>query len=251
MRTVQKVMDRVTRGSVDAEFETPYGVFQIDSAHGPERVLAYCFYNILEHYRNSPLGTRIIQKDWRGDTFADVGANLGMYSLLARSAGAETVMFEPEPAHAKFLERNYELLGTTNPVALSDTVGTLPLFYSPSNTGATSLIQSPGYLRSNDTVPVSTFSQQVFGDPARIGLVKIDVEGNEAHTVRGMRDFLEDGHRPEIWCEVRGGTASRSVNSYVDVVEFLTRFGYQHHAVAPQEANFQSQSVFDLLFLPE
>ncbi len=251
MRAVQVVMDRLTRESplLDS-FSTPYGNFQIDPRHPPQRVLAYCFYNILNHYKRSPLGQRILSKDWDGKTFVDVGANLGMYSLIARSAGADSYAFEPEPAHAEFLRRNRELLGNIFPIALSDSVGELPLFYSPGNSGATSLVSSPGYVESTETIEISTFSLQDLGDKDRIELVKIDVEGNELLTIRGMRDFLDQGHRPEIWCEVRGGMASRSRNSAVDVIEAVKPYGYRYCATDGTSLTFDRKSVFDLLFLP-
>lgn len=251
MRTVQTVMDRLTRESPSlGSFNTPFGTFQIDPKHPPERVLAYCFYNILNHYNRSPLGQRILSKNWAGKTFVDVGANLGMYSLIARSAGAASYAFEPEPAHAAFLLRNRQLIGNVFPIALSDSMGELPLFYSPNNSGATSLVSSLGYVESTETIEISTFSLQELGDRERIELVKIDVEGNELPTVRGMREFLDQGHRPEIWCEVRGGMASRSRNSAVDVIEALKPYGYRYCATDGTDLAFDRKSVFDLLFLP-
>ena len=249
MLAVQSIMDALTRGGENiGSVDTPFGTLKIDAAHAPERVLAYCFYNILEHYRNSPLGQRIAAMDWIGKTFVDVGANLGIYSLIARSKGAAVFMVEPEPAHAHFLRRNEKILGTSYSIALSDVAGQLPLYYSPTNSGATSLIQSAGYIRSEDTVAISTFSHEYFGDPAKIALVKIDVEGSENQTVGGMKDFLEAGHRPDIWCEVRGGTASRSRNSYIEVIQSLGRCGYNYSLGSPGEAAFEDRSVFDLLF---
>lgn len=252
MRAVQKVMDALTAGGTKADnFRTDFGTFRIDPNHAPQRILAYSFLNVLAHYSNSPLGHLIRSRAWSGDTFVDIGANLGMYSLLARAAGADVYMVEPEPAHFAFLQRNGEILGKTLPIALSDERGQLPLYYSANNSGATSLVQSDGYFPSRDTVVISTFSEQNFGDPTRISLVKIDVEGNVARTVRGMRDFLDAGHRPDIWCEVRGGTASRSRNSCFDVIESLQQFGYEFREVSPTGGkDFDRRSVFDLLFVP-
>lgn len=257
MRAVQRVMDRLTHNaSATTFFDTPYGTVAIDTSHPPQRLLAYCFESVLSYYRNSPLGQLIVGSEWRSQTFVDVGANLGMYSLLAKSAGADVYMFEPEPAHAKFLIRNEEIFGgPTYPIALSNTVSELPLYYLPNHSGATSLVEAPGYLLSDDVVSVSTFSAQDLGDPARIKLVKIDVEGNEKSTIMGMADFLKSGHRPAIWCEVRGGAASRSANSYREVADYLKQYGYTYSQVSPsveqrgfERSDFESLTVFDLLF---
>ena len=52
MRAVQTFMDKLTGGSLEsASFETPYGPIRIASENAQERVLAYCFFNILRHYK--------------------------------------------------------------------------------------------------------------------------------------------------------------------------------------------------------
>lgn len=45
-----------------------------------------------------------------GDTFADIGANVGTYTVLASAAvGARTVAFEPAPETFAWLQRNLAL----------------------------------------------------------------------------------------------------------------------------------------------
>ena len=45
-----------------------------------------------------------------GDLFADVGANVGSYTILASGVvGCRTVAFEPDPVTAAALERNINL----------------------------------------------------------------------------------------------------------------------------------------------
>src|SRR4051812_19879990 len=62
------------------------------------------------------------------DVLADIGANVGMYSVLAASRGARVFAFEPESQNYALLNRNIMLNGmdariTAYSVALSDKPG--------------------------------------------------------------------------------------------------------------------------------
>ena len=189
-----------------------------------------------------------------------MGANLGFYSLIAQEAGLKSICFEPEPQLADYLERNRLIFGQIFPVALSDRCGDLPLYYFPRNAGATSLVPRKWTKRASATVPVKSFSQLALGgelgDPAKISLVKIDVEGAEAATVRGMIEFLSAGYRPDIWCEVRGNKTVRSQRSYALVRDALQEFGYltldapetDAPGPAPADEILDMRADFDLLF---
>jgi FkbM family methyltransferase len=245
-----------------ARIKTKLGTIELNMQHEPQRFMAYCYYNLKRHYARSSLG-RYIRQVKSGTTFVDVGANLGFYSLLAREAGLEAICFEPEPQFAEYLQRNHRVFGQVFPVALSDESGNLPLYYFPGNCGATSLVPTKWSRRTTATVPVKTFSSVALdgelGDPRKIALVKIDVEGAEAATVRGMVEFLSAGHRPDIWCEVRGNGTGRAQGSFALVRNSLQEFGYlmfdAPEMTAPQPAPnddvLGSRRVFDLLFRAE
>src|SRR6185503_5011057 len=160
------------------------------------------YHNLKRHYRSTGLGQHI-RRQQPGRTFVDVGANVGFYSLLAREAGMQTNAFEPEPSIAKFLQRNEAVFGRIFPVALGDKSESLPLYILPGNSGAASLVPQEGCVLLDERVPVRTFSEFALGgqlgEPSHIDLIKIDVEGAEEQTVRGMIDFFKAGHRPDIW----------------------------------------------------
>lgn len=242
-----------------ARVRTPLGSIDVDMSHEGQRLLAYSFHNLRRHYARSALG-KYIHAQARGRTFVDVGANLGFYSLLAREAGLKVFAFEPEPSFARFLERNESVFGRVFAVALADKNESLPLYVVPGNSGASSLVPQPGCVLLDATVPVSTFSDYGLdgrlGDPSRIDLVKIDVEGAEEAAVRGMTAFLAEGYRPDIWCEVRGYAAHRSSGSAVAVRNLLEPFGYamfdapEHGEPTPFPSDeiLASRQVFDALF---
>ena len=257
-----KVLDPLLRGTTqDAFISTQWGQLALDSSHPPERLLAYLFDNIVRYYQKSELGRYIARVAEPGASFVDIGANLGMYALVARNAGFDTIVVEPEPRHSAFLQRNTHIFGKVLPMAFSDCAGALPLYYEADNPGATSLFPSPSYVRGAGMVPVCTFSEVAargdIGDLSKIRLVKIDVEGLEAQVVAGMGDALRSGWRPHIWCEVRGDGSGRNGGSYRKVREDLEGFGYAAHElkggcdVALNEIDLARRSVFDLLFTPK
>jgi FkbM family methyltransferase len=238
--------------------QTPFGPIALDAAHAPERWLSYAYVNIFNYYRTSELGRYMATLPQRGSTFIDVGANLGMYALVAKSLGFRALLVEPEPRHAAFLQRNAGTFGKVISVALADRSGTLPLYYEEGNSGATSLVPAQGYTRGEIGVPVRTFSDLVgageLSQPEDISLIKVDVEGAESEMVSGMRGFLNGGYRPAIWCEVRGDKSGRAPGSCRQVSAFLAEFDYRavelvhgrRRSANPVE--FRNRAVFDLLF---
>jgi len=237
---------------------TPLGDISVDWKNRNERAFSYFYYNILRYYMKSDLGKYIARvADRKDGTFVDVGANFGFYSIIARLHAMRAVPVEPESTHAAFLKRNEHVFGKVLDIALSDKSGSLPIYTSRSNSGASSLVESPRFEKSKDTVTVRSFSETAangdFGPVDQIRLIKIDVEGHEAQTVRGLHDFLLAGHRPDIWCEVRGASG-RAPNSYLEVSRFLEGHGYVTATPDgvrrfPETDDTLAQNiVFDLLF---
>lgn len=239
---------------------TPWGPLALDGSHAPERLLSYLFDNVWRYYEKSELGRYIARVAEPGATFVDIGANLGLYALVARNNGFDTVLVEPEPRHSAFLQRNEHAFGKVLPFALSDRAGALPLYYEADNPAATSLFPCPGYVRGEGVVPVHTFSEIAargdLGELSKIRLIKIDVEGLEAELVTGMGDALGSDWRPHLWCEVRGDRSGRNGGSYRKVRETLCAYGYvarelkDGRDLALDERELAQRSVFDLLFTP-
>jgi FkbM family methyltransferase len=235
---------------------------QLDLANRSERLLYYAAHNLLRSYRKSPLYSIIARLALPSSLFIDIGANLGLYSFLARSLGYETLLFEPEPTLWAFLSRNREVIGTPVACALSDQCGTSEFFVSgPTNPGSSSLVIPKDGRRSEyeRTVPVRlcTFDSSLseLGIlTSSIRFIKIDVEGNEEHTLLGMRDYLAEPSSAPIWCEVRGPSSGRNGNSVNAATEILGGFGYVAFSFngrhfTPYRLGYDpAPQVFDLLY---
>ena len=241
-------------------------VFTVDTSNPNERAFYYAAYNLVRFARRSPFFD-VMQRVLGGGagTFVDVGANLGLYSYLAGTLGARTILFEPEPAHHAFLKRNAHLFGDVRPCALSDATGTMTFYVGDlQHAGASSLVLPEGGwekspYQSAIEVPVTTFDHALrvsATDPADVVLIKIDVEGNERRTVQGMSGYLSRADAAPVWCEVRGPASDRGCNSFADVIGQVARWGYKPYLFESSEirpfsagASEGLPQVFDLLLL--
>ena len=134
-----------------------------------------------------------------GDTFWDVGSNIGQHAIATASARphANVFAFEPLPVNAGRLLRNAALNGADVqlvPVALSGGAGLGELHLRPGNSGATSLHKWDGL------APGRAICSRLAGDDCvQSGLVsppavlKIDVEGHEAEVLSGLSKTLASG----------------------------------------------------------
>ncbi|MDP1579618.1 MAG: FkbM family methyltransferase [Candidatus Didemnitutus sp.] len=132
-----------------------------------------------------------------GDVFWDIGANLGLHALTVKLLRPDvaTYAFEPNPQAAALIRaaslRN-ALRADLVEIALDAAAGTADFYVHAGNTGRSSLHQ----WESDPALPpirVSTATADGLvgaGRAAAPHVVKLDVEGNELHVLRGMRHLL-------------------------------------------------------------
>lgn len=123
-----------------------------------------------------------------GCNVLDVGANIGMYTLLAAKRGARVFAIEADPRNAINLRRHIELngfKGTTEvfEMAASDAASKLTLHRSSSNSGASSIYG----VGESFTVDARTIDS--LNLPA-IDVCKMDIEGAELPALLGMQATL-------------------------------------------------------------
>src|SRR3990172_10888864 len=95
---------------------------------------------------NLPL-LRLISNGTTNESFLDIGANVGLYSLAASELFGKVIAFEPDPRSLSLLKKNITLSKALTvsiaPIALSDKIGTAVLIIDPFNQGGSSL-NTPG-----------------------------------------------------------------------------------------------------------
>ena len=144
----------------------------------------------------------------KGDTFLDLGANIGYFTLLAANlVGKEgrVFSFEPEPKNYNYLKRNMALNGYNQvqafQKAVADKNGKTSLFICDYDTGHHTINKYDGiraYSRGRggkkhsieiETVTLDSFLE---GKVDRVNVIKMDVEGAEALALTGMDKILRN-----------------------------------------------------------
>lgn len=143
-----------------------------------------------------------------GMHIADVGANIGLYSLLlARSAGptGRVYCFEPDALMASALRRNLAANGITQAEVFEQAVGaatgTATLQRNSVNSGDNRLGTTTGTPFHSDltVVPVCALQDALQG--RRLDFIKMDVQGWEGEALRGVAALLEANPGLQIYFE--------------------------------------------------
>lgn len=126
--------------------------------------------------------------------FADIGANIGIFSVTAafHHPGLQVFAFEPNPVSSRLLEENLALNGlhqvTVVKSAVGEAPGTASLDISSPHAGVHS-ITSDGANRLE--VPVLALDDFFAAAKVTPRLFKADVEGYEPLVLRGMKTLLQ------------------------------------------------------------
>lgn len=177
-------------------------------------IASVLFWHGLDGYERKTSETLRFFFAW-SSTFVDVGANCGLYSILAAlwNPQIKVVAFEPFPPIFEYLKKNVSLNDLDNRVvcerlALSSQSG-IDVFHIPQSdrgepecTGT--LARNSWQVRQGSPcVQVETvrFDDYERSHPMRVDLMKIDVEDFEADVLEGMHETIERD-RPFIICEI-------------------------------------------------
>jgi FkbM family methyltransferase len=134
-----------------------------------------------------------------GDTFLDVGANIGYHSIFAARCVGEhgnVYAFEPDPSLFTQLERNLKQFPQAHsfPLAIWESDGPMTFARSPSasESGWGSLASVRDF-EEGEHVQVETVSLDSWGSQVKLSALramKIDAEGSELAVFRGARRIL-------------------------------------------------------------
>ncbi len=174
-----------------------------------------------------------------GDTFIDVGANIGYLSAYARDLVGPTGAvhaFEPVPAYGEALALAVHAAGVNNvrvmSCALGDRRGTVSIKISgQENIGWNTIV--PGLMKERCgiqtlDVPLTTLARYLDeNDISDVRLIKIDVEGAELLVLRGLAPWLAQGHRPHLVTELCPQACVLLGSSTRELFSLMEDFGYR------------------------
>ncbi|MEW6269510.1 MAG: FkbM family methyltransferase [Thermodesulfobacteriota bacterium] len=169
-----------------------------------------------------------------GQVVADVGANVGFFTILAARCVGPTgrvLAFEPIEHNRALLERSLALNELTNvalfPLALGERNGEAELIqWERRNSGSFHLLRDGRrWEGARYRVPVRRFDDVFRGE--RLDFVKIDVEGAEGLVLDGMQQAIER-FRPTLLFEYSpAAIADISRRAGVELLEGLALLGYE------------------------
>ncbi len=235
----REIIYRRTRKSQEVQATTFFGF--------PMRILLpsatdICLTGGKSHPSEIRLAKYLIQNLRHNDSFLDIGAHYGYFSLLAAQlvgSNGRVTAFEASPSTFQVLKKNTSRTPNITAInkAVSDQTTELSFFefpnlYSEYNTIDVSQFRDKPWLEkyrpTEIRIQADTLDNLLTEQEAIPSIIKIDVEGAEFQVVSGAKNFLEN-HSPvvimEYLPEKRGNTA------HVNAETFLNRLRYTPHII--------------------
>jgi FkbM family methyltransferase len=172
----------------------------------------------------------------KGDAFIDIGANTGVFSLVAaKRVGADGVVisFEPQPKMAEVFRANMRLNGVLNAhlfeFALGERTGNAKLSVHPGHSGAAGL-------REEGDLPVLLVNplyilpllQALIG--SRRTLIKVDVEGAEEIVVRALAPVFDSLNISKCVVEIDPSNLQKCGSSEEGLYRQMGKHGFKPHS---------------------
>ena len=197
---------------------------------------AAIYFSGLPDYREM----RFLQRYLRaGDVFVDVGANVGLYTLLAASlVGKEGVVhaFEPGRKVCQRLRENVALNGLAqvrvHELAVSDRDG--PLSLSMGADDCMNFLTSDSEAAGAPAVAVQGVTLDAFLGQGPLAMAKLDIEGAEPLAIRGASGLMRSGNPPVVQVEMDGFSDRYGMPTH-QTISLLRDLGYDVGVYQPEQ----------------
>lgn len=188
-----------------------------------------------------PLETMVISAALKpGDTFVDVGANIGFFSLLAHrlvGPAGRVHAVEATPSTAALLDdniaRNRAGSIIVHRCAAGDREGRATMVvHDAGNIGSNHLsLGDEAAAGDPATIPLRRLDQLVAGENIR--LIKLDIEGAEAMALRGAGTLLDGDTAPALLFEFSPDMLRAMGDDPAALLHHLESRGYVIHEIHP------------------
>jgi len=188
-----------------------------------------------------------------GDTFLDIGANVGFYTFLGASIVGETgrvIAIEPNPKTFEKMRKTIERNRLKNVLALNIGLGSseseVELYYNSSIGNDSATMVAHGATESVKVKVLKLDEVVSQHNIETIAYVKIDVDGFEPEVFQGAKSLLAAGGIKALQCEFSDVWLRRMKNSPESVHGFLVKSGFHDVDGHP---HFVSGSTVDRFFV--
>ena len=189
-----------------------------------------------------------------GDVFVDVGANIGLFTLIAaQRVGREgrVLAFEPTARAFERLNDNVRTNLFANVssfrTALSDGMGELTLGQSTGGFDAWNSfgLQTLAATVVREPVPTTTWDEVVRQEKLEgtVTMMKIDVEGWESRVLEGGRESLSRPDAPVLQVEFTDDAARSAGSSCRELYGTLEGLGYALYVFDPAQRTLMAEPV--------
>ena len=172
-----------------------------------------------------------------GDSFFDIGANIGWYSINIAASRRTTKVFcfEPIPRTFKELQKNLSLNSVPNVQAynfgFSNQVGEFPFYYYLEGSGNASSANLTGRTDVETvTCKVRTLDDYINETGERVDFIKCDVEGGELLVFKGSLETIARD-RPIVFSEILRKWSAKFNYNPNEIFELFRARGYRSFIV--------------------
>lgn len=189
-----------------------------------------------------------------GMTVLDLGANIGVHTLLAARLVGEKgriFAFEPAPGNYGLLVRNLAVNGYTNVIpvksAVSNRSGQVRLFLNEEQSGRHNIYDH--YHQNERAVTVDSISlDEFFKDKdSRIDFIKMDIEGAEMAALEGMGNLIRENRNLKLITEFSPGLLRSAGTSPEEFLIRLTQYGFKIYDVNAKRGRIEPRDIPSLL----
>ena len=166
-----------------------------------------------------------------GSHFIDIGANIGLYSLVASKIvgnSGKIYSFEPNIQTFSILKRNANLNGCLNIIAVNYAVGNLnrDTFLSVNEKDAFAYVKEQPDDHTTEVKMIMSDQFVVENNITKIDFIKVDIEGAELLFFEGAKKTLRN-FKPKIIFEAYEPFCKRFNYSIYDILSLLDSLGYK------------------------
>jgi FkbM family methyltransferase len=208
-----------------------------------------------------------------GDTFIDIGAHIGYYSLLAAilvGDSGRVISIEPDSVNVNWIQEHIALNQFSQmqviPTVLGAETKEVEFFFNSDNDGGHALwdvgMHSHNTISRDRpqilTLPMTTLDEVLRNQSLTgIKLIKIDAEGAEYQVLQGALQTISTYQVPYIICEInrfaleKMGTHEKQVRDLMTSLNYspyLLRNEAPHWVKLSPNQYYNSQYVFNLVF---
>jgi len=173
-----------------------------------------------------------------GSIGVDVGANVGLYTVIAASRvgkNGKVIAIEPHPESYRYLQKTIEANGLSAVksfnVALGDRRETIDLFLTDENKADSLIYDATGQRLKIDTEMIDLDHLLAENEIDAVQLTKMDIQGAEGLALRGMSGTLAKSSVVVIFTEFWPWGIEEAGESAAGFLRELMRAGFRFKAI--------------------